>query len=63
MTNMLQTILLLMNDMSKAATMIDELWTNLPQEEFDKLAEEYPFDESFDEMAAKIRAWVEHHKK
>lgn len=48
---------------SELAFEISEMWGNLPGDAHDELAEEYPFQNSFDEEVWKIKSWVENFKE
>lgn len=50
-----------MNDLKKSVINISEMWSMLSLDNSDILSEEYPFDESFDEVCDKIVSWVNYH--
>jgi uncharacterized UPF0160 family protein len=50
-----------MNELKKSVINISEMWSMLSLDNSDKLSEEYPFDESFDEVCDKIVSWVNYH--
>jgi hypothetical protein len=44
--------------MLKSMTELAEEWEQLKSEDHDKLAENYPFEKSFDEIVIDVKSWV-----
>ncbi|WP_044640739.1 hypothetical protein [Risungbinella massiliensis] len=51
-----------LEEMLSAMSQVNNEWGNLSYEEQDQLAENYPFDKSFDELVAEVDVWIDYIK-
>lgn len=52
-----------LNDLADLFQEINNLWEDADEDTYEKMSEEYPFAESFDDLGFEVRHWAQHLNK